>query len=372
MEGGRDDHSRAQRPEEGALQVEAAVRRPGHHARHDEPRQEAGASRTSGDDLQEAEGSFHEPPVLAVRAEAGEEGPAGGEVRQIRDRHDGAEGRDGPPPPAARQRGQRRRGGHLGEGGEAEGRAGAPSCADADAGLPGPMSSQDGQGQKKKPQGLEMSAPRHLDHQERSPRVEEQHQEVVPARLPRHADQHPRRPQVAGEPEELGHQEGGARQRHQEEGELREGRVDGGHRRVVDPVMVRRPEGFQLGGRRGVDVRVRARELHVAVPEVAMDVVGELGSQGQEGESQRYRKEPDRAHPWGSRALLTGPFPPRRHVQCGDEVGREGHAEDEEPGKGESMGPRPPAQRGQGRQLHQPQEDEAGREHRAAHEAAVP
>ena len=80
--------------------------------------------------------------------------------------------------------------------------------------------------------------------------------------------------EVEAEPEELGGDDGAAGQRHGAEEELAEGWVDGGDFGVVDfpvPGGAQRGEGFVAGW---MGVGTDALREDMAVPEVAVDVVG--------------------------------------------------------------------------------------------------
>ena len=93
-------------------------------------------------------------------------------------------------------------------------------------------------------------------------------------------DEQQGREEVEGRPEELRRQNRTPEHGHQEEGPLGEGRIDGGDVRVVDEAVPRGADGFESLVRGGVAVGVDAFELHVAVPEIPVDVVGELWSEG--------------------------------------------------------------------------------------------
>jgi len=332
MEGRREEEAGPQDPEERPFGTEAAKGGPRHDAPHHEAHGDPWRPPTGEERLDRPERALHEAPVPGVGGESLPERGSGREVGQIEE-EDGAGERDDEAQPQLPR--QRREGGGRRELGERGGGGGEPRPR-------GPVGEEEEKGEAQEPQGLEVAAPRRLHHQEGRPEVEEEDESGSPPRLLRHPPQDPPREQVTGDPEELGLENSAPRERDEEEGDLGQGRVDRGHVGVVDPVV---PRGADLGERGvggGVEIRVDPLELDVSVPEVAVDVVGELGCEGEEEDPEGEAEEPDCPGP----APAVVPVDEERSQRVGTERG-----EEEEEVRGGEAGPGPPSQEPQGHEL---------------------
>ena len=129
--------------------------------------------------------------------------------------------------------------------------------------------------------GLEVAAPGRLDHQQRRPGEEH---EGPGNRAPGPAGylcQQQAGGQVGERPQYLEREQRPAGERARREHHLREGRVDGGDGRIVDARVPGGANRFEFGRVGGVQVGVDARQLHMSVPEVAVDVVGQKRNAGE-------------------------------------------------------------------------------------------
>jgi hypothetical protein len=181
-----------------------------------------------------------------------------------------------------------------------------------------------------------MTAPRHLDHEQGGPEVEELRQTSAASRHHRDAPEKPARAEVEAQPEELRLEDGAPRQRDDQEGDLRQGRVDGQHGRVVDQPMVHRAEIHEFGCRGRETVRIDSRKLDVSVPQVAVDVVRERWDLWEQDEPHGDREQPDEQTATGTVQHLCG----------GERVDREGRGEENECGPWVGRAG-PPAHRGE-------------------------
>ena len=146
---------------------------------------------------------------------------------------------------------------------------------------------------------------------------------------------------------------GGGGQRHPGKDELGQRRVDGGHFGVVDPVV---PGGAQIlerrvGGR--VQIGVDAVRGHPPVPQVAVQVVGELGGERQEEHAGQYGGGPDDCDGGPARAGPAG----RENARS--RVADEGGGGEQQAGKGKRHVAEPP-EGGQGGDQPRAEEDDLG------------
>lgn len=188
-----------------------------------------------------------------------------------------------------------------------------------------------------------MTAPRDLDHQQRGPEVEQLREAPAAARDGRDTPEQPGGTEVEPEPEQLCLEDRAARQRDREECELSERRVDGLHVWVVDQPSIDGTDLRQLDRGRGVAVGVDARELHLAVPQVSIDVVRQLGRERQQ----------DQAHCDGDAPDIEVSAARVQDLARADRVRRERPTEDEQPHPREGR-TRPPPESGEQCQLHHP------------------
>lgn len=303
MEGRREQKSRPENPEESPLGVEVAERRPGHDREHERSGQVAGRHRPRQGGLDDGERPLVRAPVFRVGGEAGpERGSRLGIGKMEEDQHYHAR-RKHAHSVATGERRQRGNGRELGQGREGQHgphrpRRPGPRCEAraGGAGLgvagnrtgvgrvrgvgSGPGSAR-GQGENnndhehKDAEGLEVAAPGRLDHKQWRPCKQDEgpgHGAAGPAG---HLPQQQTGRQVRERPQYLEGEQRPAGERPRREDHLGEGRVDGGDGGIVDAGMPRGANGFQLRRIRGVQVGVDARQLHVSVPEVAVDVVGQ-------------------------------------------------------------------------------------------------
>lgn len=156
-----------------------------------------------------------------------------------------------------------------------------------------------------------MRAPRRLHDQKRRPQVPDQR----PGRIPTGAGCDPLQqrgaPQVEAQPHQLGREHGAPGDVHEAEQHLGQRRVDGRDVGVVDlpvPLGSKRREGFVFGR---MGVRIDAFQEDVAVPEIAVDVAGELGGEGKEGQAGGDADSPQENRGRGGTAACSDP---RRRV----------------------------------------------------------
>ena len=321
MEGRREQKPRPENPEESPLGVEVAERRPSHDREHEHPGQVAGRHRARQRGFDDGERPLVRAPVFRIGGEAGpERGSRPGIGKMEEDQHNHAR-REHAHPVAADERRQRGDGRELGERREGEhgpdrprrpwlrsracvgrtglavaGRrivAGRRMVAGNGTGVghvrgvgggPGPARRQgekDQDHEQKDAEGLEMSAPGGLDHQQWRPRKQDEgpgHGAAGPAG---HLNQQQTGRQVGERPQHLECQQRPAEERARREDHLGEGRVDGGDGGIVDARVPGGANGFQCRRVRRVQVGVDARQLHVPVPEVAVDVVGQKRNAGE-------------------------------------------------------------------------------------------
>ena len=279
MEGWRKQQPGPEDPEERPLRVEVRECRPGHDREHEHSGRVAGRHGSRHDHLDDGEGPFVRAPMLRV---GGQTGPKGGsrfgigQMKQQQHRH--ARRQKARPVPAG-QRGQRGDGRELGEGREGENRPHRP-------GRPptrrvAPAGGARGQGKKHKDheqddaERLEVSAPGRLDHEQRGPGEERERPGHGAPGAAGHLGQQQAGGQVHGRPQGLEREHRPAHERARGEHHLGEGRVDGGDGGIVDAFVPDGANRFEFRRVGWVRIGVDSLELHMSVPEVAIDVVGQ-------------------------------------------------------------------------------------------------
>lgn len=386
MQRRRDDHTRAEGPEEGALQGEGSEGAPPDDRDDQEASESPRRLRVTGQSFQHGEGPFHEPPVFTVRSQAGEEGSAGGGEREVQGANGEPEDQERSPAMMTHQGREGRGGCELGEGGDSQGGTRGHRF--------GPVGPSDGQSHHQEAQGFQVSAPRHFHDKEWRPEVEEEGGSLVSTRVPGDAGEDGGGAQIAGEPEDLGRDDGRSDQSQKDERHLGQRGVDGRDRRIVDEVVPGRSKTLELHGIRRVEVRVDAREADVTVPEVPVDVVGQLRGEGEQDQPHGDGDEPDGADvapaltcavacalsravaPVLSRAIapvLPVARTPATRKPGGHGVDDESRAEDRQSGQREAVrGGKPTEGRKEG-EFGEPQtEEDVGGPHRPVLHADVP
>ncbi len=282
MECRREQHTRSQDPEEGALRAESPQCRPAHHAQHDHRGRISWTPGAGDDRFQKGERSLHEAPMLGVGTQAGEELRARAGVRQIQAHEDHTESDEEARPQPAGQRGQGRQRRELGESRQ---RSGHPRRG-------GGSGEEDQEYDPEEAERLQMRVPGHLHHQKGRPEVEDLCESSAAAGDASYLAQEPSRAQIESQPEELRLEDGSTRHGDDEERHLGEGRIDGIYAGVVDEAVPPRSELCQCGVGGGEQVGIHTGELDMAVPQIPVYVVGQLRRQGQE-----YQTQPDGHHP---------------------------------------------------------------------------
>ena len=138
-----------------------------------------------------------------------------------------------------------------------------------------------------------MTAPRDFDYQQGRPEIEHLRESSATPRDGRDPPEQPCGAEIESEPEQLGLEDRAAGQRDCEERELRQRRIDGRHGRIVDQSFIDGADLRQLTRGGGIPVGVDARELHLAVPQVPIDVIGQLGCERQQDQAHRDGDSPD-------------------------------------------------------------------------------
>ena len=261
---------------------------------------------------------------------------ADGREGEVEGGADGGECDEGGRAVAADEGGQRRRRGELDQGGGGEEGAGEEGAGERSAGeeSPGewgpgwwsaaPFAATRHENQRRKKEEadrVEVGAPRRLDDQEGRPEIPDEHGGGVAARAAGDPVQEEAAAEIEAEPEELGGDDGAAgegdcaagraecaagqgarsnapcrrsaQKRHRTEQQLAERRVDGRDLGVVDLPVPGGAQGCEgiVAGWMGVGIDTLRQE--VAVPEVAVDVVGELGRKREECEPGEDGDGPD-------------------------------------------------------------------------------
>ncbi len=275
VDGGREEEGGAHGPEQRPRDAPAAQRGADRDGAHDRGRRDSGGPAEDG--LQEGEEGRVEAPAGRVLAQAREQVGAGPRVRQVEQRRYQQTHEGGARPASASERGERGQGGELHRRAEPQQAAGEPPVP-----VPGQEEERRHHGQQ--PERLEVPAPRDLHEDQRRPEPEEQRDGGAVAARRRQPVQHRRHAEVRRDPRGL--EERHRRTEEREEGEdgLGAGRVDGRDVRVVHQRPPIGGQGIEGRVRRGVRERVDAVDGDVAVPEVAPQVLREVGQQRQEGQ----------------------------------------------------------------------------------------
>ena len=336
MQGRCEQHARTDHPEERPFEREASPRRDRDHGKDAGNRDAPSHLWVRRRDFEQGEGALHEPPMLAVGLEPREEGTTGPRVGEVEQGRGADEGGGCPPAQSPRERGERRGRGDLGQCRERERDAGhfglrRSSRRRATGGEDRPR-------QEEEAERLEVSIPGHLDHEQRSPGVQQQSERAPTPRALRDPYQKPCRREVAGDPDGLHEEHRGARQSDRQEGELGYRRVDGRDAGVVDERVPRRHEVRDLVGPRGEGERVQPGELDVAVPQVPPEIVGERGTRGEHADSGDHGEAPQ------ERPDIIRFGSATNHGSRCERVGREGYEEQDQAGDGKAGPGRKPCE----------------------------
>ena len=309
MECRRQQQPRAEDPEEGSLRIEVPECRPGHDREHEHPGQVAGRPRSRQHGFDDGKRPLVRSPVFRVGGETGPEGGSRFEIGEMEEDQDQDTRRRQAHPVTADERRKRHDGRELGEGREGQHRAHRPrhpgsrchTCRGG-AGIgvagnaigvglvrgagggPSPARGQSEEYQnheQEDAEGLEVAAPGRLDHQQRRPGEEHERPGNGASGPAGYPGEQQTGGQVGERPQCLEREQRPAGERARGEHHLREGRVDGGDGRIVDARVPGGANRFEFGRVRGVQVGVDARQLHMSVPEVAVDVVGQKRNAGE-------------------------------------------------------------------------------------------
>ena len=320
MEGRRKEKPRPQDPEEGPLRLEVPECRPGHDREHERRGQDPGRHRPRENGFEEGEDSLVRPPVPRIGRQARPETGARLGVRQVEEDQQRHARRRQAPSVTAREHRQGGDGRELGEGGEGERRTHRPRHPGSRPGMPaghagrarirgaghrigagpGNLTSarlvwrnarrtdparghgeQEQDREEENAERLEVSAPGRLDHHQGRPGEEDQGCGNGAAGPAGHRRQQQAGPQVGERPQRLERDHRSARERARREDHLGEGGVDGGDGRIVDARVPRGSDRLEFRRVRRVQVGVDPLELHMPVPQIAVDVVGEKRSAGE-------------------------------------------------------------------------------------------
>ena len=275
------------RPVEGPLQAPATPRRVAGEAGHGGGREALGPGRAEQGHERRVEAGV-ELPSVRVGGEAPDQRAAGRQVGQVEEhRHRDRRGPRGHPPAGSRWNPGGR--GELDRDPQTEQRAGQGGSPPAP--WPGRDDEESSQ-HREDSQRLHMAAPRHLEKDERRQEVEQwgERGSARPGR--RQPVEQPADAEVCQDPCRLEEEHGRTDRRQGPEDELGARRIDGRHGRVVDQRVPARSQRGEdgVGGR--VEIGVYAVDLDPAVPQVAVDVVGEPRRQRKQGESRKDRQRP--------------------------------------------------------------------------------
>ena len=188
--------------------------------------------------------------------------------------------------------------------------------------------------QDEQPDRVEVGAPRRLhDHQGR-PEVPDQDGGGWAARPDGDALQQEPTPKVEAEPDDFRRRDRTACQRHHGEEELAQRRIDGRDPGVVDLSVPGRSDGRQglVFGRVGVGVH--ALQEHMAVPQVAKDVVGQFGRERQEHQPCENGDSPDDEEGGGPAPRREARRAIAQEGDCGEEEAGKGHRDRVQPSEG--------------------------------------
>ena len=292
MECRRQQQPGSEDPEEGPLRVEVPECRPCHDREHEHPGQVAGRHRSRHHGFDDGKGPLVGAPMFRVGCEPGPEGgPRLGIGEMEEDQDHGARRRHAHPVTADERR-KRDDGRELGEGRQGKhgthrpgvGGGRRPTRVRRVGGRCGPARGQGEENQDHEQEdadGLEVAAPGRLDHQQRRPGEEHEGPGNGAPGPAGYLCQQQAGGQVGERPQYLEREQRPAGKRARREHHLREGRVDGGDGRIVDARVPGGANRFEFRRVRGVQVGVDARQLHMSVPEVAVDVVGQKRNAGE-------------------------------------------------------------------------------------------
>ncbi len=309
MERRRQQKTGPEDQEQRPFGVEVSECGPGHDRQHQGAGQIAGRHRARQNGLDDGEGPLVRAPMLGVGGQTRpERGPRLGVGKMKENEHRATSHREAGPV-ASGERGQRGDGGHLGE--SREGQSGThgpgrprprrePPARRVDGGAGGGgivvrrvrgvargtirgrgQGEQDQGHERENAQSLHVSAPSRFDHQQRRPCEEDERPGDGAAGSLGHLRQQQTGREVRERPHDLEPRNRRAREGDGRERHLGEGRIDGGDGGVVDARVPRGSNGLELRRVRRVQVGIDARQLHVPVPEVAVDVVGQKRNAGE-------------------------------------------------------------------------------------------
>lgn len=293
--------------------------------------------------MDQPEGSLIGGPVLGVGAKALGKGPEPDvEERQVQRDSCREPGQDAPGAISPGDHGQEGEGRELREGG------GRHSQPEADGAFRVPWRGpEQHEGQPEQSEGVEVGAPRRFYDQKGGPEIEHGHPSDWKPPAAGGLDEDRAGQEVEHGPHHLGRQDRTPGKAHEDEGELGERWVDRRNVGVVDQRMPGRSDAFQRLVARGVQVGVDARQLDVSVPQVPVDVVGELGGEGNERDPHEHGEGP-----YGCQVRL---LTPRRGR--GPRIADQRPRRKEQPGQRESQ-PTAPAEGHEESQLQETQGDQ--------------
>lgn len=278
MECWREQHARAERDPECGLEIHRFPHRPADHRDDDRAGELSSADGVARHDLERGERSLHEPPVLTVRAQSREEGWSCQRVWdvQAQDRHNERE--HGCPSVSSDYSGERRRRRELRQGSQRE-------CDTGDCQRPhGRLRAQERHctHHRHDAQWLEMSTPGDLNHQQWCPQIKQERGVCTAASAPGDTYDDGPGQEVADEPDRLEGPHLRPQRGDRQEYHLRKRWVDRRDGWVVDESVPRRAQRLQRRRRRRVQVGIDASELHMAVPQVSIEIVRKRRFEGEE------------------------------------------------------------------------------------------
>ena len=280
MEGRRQQQPGSEDPEEGPLRVEVPECRPRHDREHERSGQVAGRARSRHSGFDDGKGPLVGAPVLRIGCEPGPEGGSRFEIGEMEEDQDHGTRRRQAHPVAADERRKRDDGRELGEGRQGKHGTHRPGVGGGSGAARG-QGEEDQDHEQEDADGLEVAAPGRLDHQQRRPGEEHEGPGNGAPGSVGYLCQQQTRGQVGERPQHLEREQRPAGEPARREHQLREGRVDGGNGRIVDARVPGGANRFEFGRVRGVQVGVDARQLHMSIPEVAVDVVGQKRNAGE-------------------------------------------------------------------------------------------
>ena len=280
MEGRRQQQPGSEDPEESPLRVEVPECRPACDCEHEHAGQVAGRARSRHNGFDDGKGPLVGAPVLRIGCETGPKGGSRFEIGEMEEDQDHGTRRRQAHPVAADERRKRDDGRELGEGRQGKHRTHRPGVGSG-SGAARWQGEEDQDHEQEDADGLEVTAPGRLDHQQRRPGEEHEGPGNGASGPAGYLCQQQAGGQVGERPQYLEREQRPAGERARREHHLREGRVDGGDGRIVDARVPGGANRFEFGRVRGVQVGVDARQLHMSVPEVAVDVVGQKRNAGE-------------------------------------------------------------------------------------------